>query len=446
MNETIDTNELDADAALIQAIDIIGDKRNGIVHAFGRIFQYYDEPKFFQYYARVADPALKLHGDYGTAGGFSFLSKKTAALKCLAEALERYALENTDSASITFAPASRLQKKYLDPRDVVSFSDGQRQLRPELRLDPAGPFGWVLGKEISSNEDIYIPAQLVYLLYKRQIGESIVRMPISTGAAAGTSLSAAIYRGMCEIIERDAFMITYLNKLQRIPVAINNPRNPAMKLIAQMAKNYNIDLRLFDISTDLEMYTFLAVAVDTTGIGAAISTGLKSSLDPMEAMIGALHEVFHPRTWIRREKENFDGADDLSAPLSLSQRGLLWARKEAIEQLDFLLQNKRKPISVESYQNRSKGSTQKDLTYMATVLDEMDYHTYYVDITPKNGGIAKSSFKVAMVIIPELHPLYLDERFRYLGGNRIYDVPVKLGYLDKAHGEHELNAFPHPFL
>ncbi len=68
----------------------------------------------------------------------------------------------------------------------------------------------------------------------------------------------------------------------------------------------------------------------------------------------------------------------------------------------------------------------------------------YVDIS--NNKLKKYGIKVVKVIIPQLQPLYLDERYPYLGGTRLYEVPIKLGFLKTAKQENELNKIPHPFL
>jgi ribosomal protein S12 methylthiotransferase accessory factor len=69
-----------------------------------------------------------------------------------------------------------------------------------------------------------------------------------------------------------------------------------------------------------------------------------------------------------------------------------------------------------------------------------------VDITPNIAAVRHTAFKVVMVIIPELQPMHLDERHPYLGGERLYQMPVTLGYKDRPSREEELNPFPHPFL
>lgn len=78
------------------------------------------------------------------------------------------------------------------------------------------------------------------------------------------------------------------------------------------------------------------------------------------------------------------------------------------------------------------------------MLKEKDIEAVYVDIThPK---IKKHGIVVVKVFIPKLQPLYLDECYPYLGGNRLYDVPVQLGFLKVPNQEFQLNKIAHPFL
>jgi len=439
--------ELDIDIALQQAISSIGDKKNNILFSFGRIYQYADEPKFFQYFAKIIDLSEKKGVGHGTASGFSFFSQKLAALKCLLEALERYALKNYDPGSLVFAPSSSLKKPYLALSSIASFSDRQRSANPLLSIDYNGPFSWIPGKQLLSLKDAYIPAQLVYLSYRRKPGEGLLRLPISTGAASGTAYSASVYRGLCEIIERDAFMITYLNKLPRARVPLEKTKNEDIRKLLDIIKNYDLKAYSFDITTDLGIYSFLSVIYDKTGLAAAISTGLKSSLNPTEALLGSLQEAIHPRTWLRREKDNFSGnRADLMKPVELSPRGLLWSSLNAVSQLDFLLKSTTITKPIDEYKDESEKTSEANLRKTVTLLQKHGYDAYAVDITPNLPSLKNTKFNVVMTIVPQLQPLYLDERFPFLGGNRLYTVPVTLGYFKKPKKESELHEFPHPFL
>lgn len=443
----INDKELELDVALKQVINSIGDRRNNLLSSFGRIFQYADEPKFFQYYAKLNDFPTKQQESHGNASGFSFFSQKLAVLKCLLEALERYALYNFNKEDIIFSTANKLNKPFLDISTVASFSKKQRKLNSDLTLHLKGPYSWVIGKKLPTMEDVYIPAQLVYLSFRRKQGEGLIRLPISTGAACGTAYSSAIYRGICEIVERDAFMITYLNKLPRSRVPLDKSKNEDIQKIFNIAKSYNLQVYSYDITTDLNIYTFLTVIHDCTGIAASLSTGLKSSLNPTEALLGSIQEAFHPRTWLRREKDKFVGdKSELDKPYELSTRGILWSSPDAVEKLSFLLHSTKETKPIEEFKDESKKTSEENLQKTIKILNNSGYNPYFVDITPNLPNIRKTNIKVVMTIVPELQPLYLDERYPFLGGDRLYSVPVKLGYLKNPSNENTLNKYPHPFL
>ena len=59
--------------------------------------------------------------------------------------------------------------------------------------------------------------------------------------------------------------------------------------------------------------------------------------------------------------------------------------------------------------------------------------------------IRNIGFRVVKTIVPKLQPLYLWEQFKYLGGERLYQVPVTLGYFQSRLPEKDLNPTPHPF-
>lgn len=444
---TIDDIGIDCDKALDQAIKNIGYKKNNLLYFFGRIYQYSDEPNFFSYNAELNKSLSDKTPDEGSASGYSFFSLKLAVLKCLSEALERYALKHFNKKDIIISPIDKLNKPYIDPIKIVGLSDNQRKESKDLKLNIDGPYGWVLGKKIPSLEDVYVPSQLIYFTYRRQLREGLIRLPISTGAASGTAYSAAIYRGLCEVIERDAFIITYLNKLPRSKIPLHKSENIKVKKILEIVDNYNLQIKSFDISTDIGVYVFLTTICDDTGIASAISVGMKSGLDPTGTLLGSMQEAFHSRAWIRNKKDQFIGKkSDLMKPLVLLERALLWSSIDSLKNLDFLLNSTKETVSIDDYEDRSTETSAGNLAKTIESLRDKGYDSYFVDITPELPSIKNTKFKVVMTIVPELQPMHLDERYPYLGGARLYNVPVKLGYLKKSNNQSDLHKFPHPFL
>ena len=133
-------------------------------------------------------------------------------------------------------------------------------------------------------------------------------------------------------------------------------------------------------------------------------------------------------------------------PVDLSTRGLLWSISESTTHLDFLLKTKNFGSNIDEYKNQETKSTFKNMNKVVSILQQSGYESFYIDITPDLPNIKKSKFKSVMTIVPELQPMYLDERYKFLGGTRVYSVPEKLGYTKISEKEENLNKFPHPFL
>ena len=72
----------------------------------------------------------------------------------------------------------------------------------------------------------------------------------------------------------------------------------------------------------------------------------------------------------------------------------------------------------------------------------MNYDVLYKDILVPS--LKDLNYSVVKVIIPQMQPVYLDERYPLLGSERLYQVPKILGYESKT--EEKLNKYPHPFL
>jgi ribosomal protein S12 methylthiotransferase accessory factor len=256
--------------------------------------------------------------------------------------------------------------------------------------------------------------------------EPIVRFPITTGAAFSTSLSGAIYRGICEIVERDAFMIAYLGKLERPGVDLEKSGKKIKELRDLYAK-YNLELHIIDITTNLKIPAMLGIIVDKTGLGPAITVGLSADLSPKKAAVKSALEALHSRPWIRRLMLSGNKNTNIN---TFEGRALYWSKTEMIKKLDFFLKAKHKIILSE--RERNNFSTSKKLSKMIEMLKQNNLSTYFVDLSDKK--LKKYGLCVVKVLIPKLQPLFLNEDFKYLGNSRLLV------------GSRNLNKIPHPFL
>ena len=416
-----------------------------LVESFERVRQHYDEPKFWYYSASINDKHLKHDGAHfhSEASGVSFFSQNLAVLKALAEAIERYNNFAFFDEDIDFEGSySKIKMDAINPTKFVYFSDKQlRQAKyKKFRIGNKSTFRWTEMRSLDGKKSYLVPCQAIYLSYQRTRSEPALYPSISTGAAGHSGLQAAILSGIYEVIERDAFMIYYLNKLKPKRYDLSSSNNEKIKKLLETAERYKLKIFSLDIKTDLSVPAVASVVIDDSGFSKAVSVGLKAHLDTESAIIGSINEAFHTRTWIR-EAYIQNPTSVLKSKLiknsTIKNRGLFWYSPESISKLNFFINDldfeKIKPANIEL-------SVQNQLHILKKILEDIGYKVYYKDISSKY--FKDIPFKVVKIIIPGMQPVYLNENYPLHGGERLQSVPVRLGYKNKMN----LNTYPHPFL
>jgi ribosomal protein S12 methylthiotransferase accessory factor len=201
-------------------------------------------------------------------------------------------------------------------------------------------------------------------------------------------------------------------------------------------------LHLFYSKTDLRIHSFISIVIDKTRNPPIIGCGLKASIDPEEAALGSIEESFNAMPWKRELAEKFPNKKIKPESISsFEDRIIYWNQRGMLKELDFLLKNPNE-IKLSELQNYTSGSCINDLQFVKEDLKNKNLETIVVDVTPID--VEQIGFKEVKVIIPRMQPLYLQEKYKYLGGSRLYEIPKLLGFKQKK--EEELNKTPHPFL
>lgn len=409
-----------------------------IIKKVSRMTNYNDEPKVFTY---VAHYETNHKNDSRSSSGTSF-NQKRALVKALGEAIERYCLNVVDGKNLTSANISELPIQYIDPFKIPSFSKNQLSKKEFERFifSKNTKFKWVEGYSYTKQKKVLIPAQLVYTSYNLLPNEPYIRFPISTGAAAHTSFNQALYTGICEIVERDSFMIYYLNTMSAPIIDIHTVRSKEVHRILSMLNRYKLELTVIDMTTDLQIPVYVAILLDKTGNGPGVSVGLKAGFNGLEVLIGAIEESLMVRTWTRDKFIYGNTSFKLPRTIkTIDQRAYFWFKQNMLRHLKFLFDATAiKKLEVSTINNED------GLEKAVRLLKQADIDIYYVDITQKE--VKQAGFTVLKVFIPELCPLYFDEEYPYLGPSRLYRAPVKLGVFPKPKLESDFNRIPHPIL
>lgn len=388
-----------------------------------------DEPKFSHYFALLdfsKSIGIKPVEEV-VAAGVSFKSKYLALLKCLGESIERYSLFAFKQESLVFSKFINLKTKALNP-----------SIYTDSPLTEKVNFGWIKGFSLTNNKEQLIPAQLAILRFKTIYREPLLTSPISTGAAGGFDRESTILRAIYEIIERDAAMTMYLNKIKTPQIDIGAINNKLIQSISSTFKKYKLEWALFDITNDLKIPVFLSILIDRTGIGPALCLTAKASLHIEDAIIGSIEECLMIRLGVRFLKfrnQSDNHKIDPTRLVTLNERSLYWSTLDRLDKLSFFLDQVPRPIKIKKLNITPK----QELNTLIKMISESGYEISYVDITPDL--FKKTGYLIYKVIIPGLQPLYIVEKEREFVEQRLKKVAKYFGK-----NKFKINKFPHPFL
>lgn len=190
---------------------------------------------------------------------------------------------------------------------------------------------WLAGHDVATGEHIWVPREAVIL---DRTEETPRFWQSSDGLASGNSETEAILHGLLERIERDADRLwRLLSRQKRLAAAIDpaDIADPVAEALVARFREAGLDLRLFDITSDLAVPTY-AAALAEAGILARrqplfhdVTIGYGTHPVAARAVIRALTEVAQSRlTYISGARDDLF-AETFSRPLAAETRALFEA-------------------------------------------------------------------------------------------------------------------------
>lgn len=369
--------------------------------------------------------------------GHDFFDQQKTIRKSLSEAVERYLWENTTAPYKNrqiFSSYNELKYKKLDIFSLQGFTQDQKKSTIKLQFTSETIFSWLPGFSLTGNKTLYCPTSLVSLNYFRSSDEPMLRWNITTGQATRPSLAEAKLQAILEIIERDAFMISYLNKLtpKKISISHYSDLDKDIASIYDDCMRYNLELHLLALPTDFPVHCIIAVIIDRSGLGPALTVGASCSFDIENCIKHATSEALSVRFYLKDkfQKEhcgkNFDRLERL----------IYWSKPENIDKLNFFLEG---TDTIQVPLLESKFNIEEKLCILISAFRSKKYELCCIDMSDKE--LKNAGFESVSIISPEMQPLHLNEEIPYFGGKRLKEVPLMFGY-DAAS---IINTIPHPF-
>jgi ribosomal protein S12 methylthiotransferase accessory factor len=356
-----------------------------------------------------------------------------AARLAIVEALERYSSCMYDSRQFRWATADELGDAALDldllPRcSAAELADRRCPVRP---VDRTARMRWVRGLSLTGRCERWVPAVLAYLNIPPASAGELFTLQISTGCAAHVDPAAAVCNAVCEVVERDAVSLTWL---QRLPLPRIEPNVAGGWRSGAHEPGWQTVL--YDATTDLGIPTVYGVEVAPAGSFGTVVT-CATDLDPARAIAKARREGDAGRVAVRMAPPVSSPVEDFEA---VWEGAAYMARAEHLGAFGFLLASSRR-VAVSDLVSLATGTPEGDLRVLVERLAERGLDVVVVDLTTDEA--ARAGLWVVRAVIPGLQPLSFNYRARFLGHPRLYDAPPRMGY--RSWAEPDLNPWPQPF-
>jgi ribosomal protein S12 methylthiotransferase accessory factor len=393
--------------------------------------------------------------------GYSFRASRASAI---AETLERYAGHlPRGKRSTVYGSYRQLRDQAIDPERFGLYSPQQyAQLGTRTdakRCVPYHPdlqFTWVWGYSLRARKPVLVPEQIAYYSMQsmRPLTEQFIREN-SNGCALGSSLEEAILYGLIEVLERDAFLITWYGRLKLPAIDMMSTRDSQLKLAIERAERIlNFTYHAFDNTTDFGLPIILVVGVNRADETPKMVCSAGAHWDPDRALANAFLETSGMAFTLKNApsqdwERGRQCMEDSSLIQSIHEHAIVGAMPAAFSRIGFLLQDQSpEPMSVRFASQYAAAGSHNDLTRILTdLVDRVLSRGYDIVIVDQTAPeLRTQDLYCVRVLVPGLVPMTFGHGFeRTYGLERLYRIPQELGYADHILSESELNPYPHPF-
>lgn len=433
------------DPQLLRLLDLVS-PRVGVIRNFSKVTRGVEEPNPpIMYQATLAHFDYRLAPPEERVAAGKGLTDEQAMRAAFGEAIEHYCGAQVNEPETRMASWTEVKDSAICPPEFVLYSDSQyaRPNFPHHQWKESDVLTWTGVRELPTGREVLAPAALVYLTSSMSRTEDRLTFATSNGLAAGPDVEFATLNALCELVERDAFLITWMNKLPAPEIDFAGVDGLAADIRNHYAA-FGTNVRSFNVTTDLPIYVMMSIALDTTGKGPAATVGLGCSLDPGAALLKSLLEVCqtHPGE-VRRFKDGppTDRLQRYEDVITLLDHSAFLMIPQHLSEFSFLLDNGRR-VSIADLPNGSSGNVQVDLETCIAALTEKGCRVAYADLTTPD--IIPFGMRVVRGIATGLQPMHFGFGQERLGGRRLYEVPKIMGYTTDVRMEKDLNRCPHP--
>ena len=360
-----------------------------------------------------------------------------AKASALCEGLERFSAVFRGDEPRRPARFVDLGAEAIHPGTFLLFSDkqyGEREARNAHRpahdeiplpFDPEAEIDWTPVWSLTRQAVRWLPTAFCYFHAPHDASQTFCWSD-SNGNAAGNTREEAILQGFLELVERDSVALWWYNRLRRPAVDLDSFAEPYFPALRALLARRHRDLWALDLTSDLGVPAFAAVSRRTDGGMEQIMLGFGAHLDARLALLRAVTEM------IQIHGQLLDAPADQLPSYLTAKETVDWLQTATVDNQPYLRPLEGRSRVASSYRPCETDDLLDDVLACQALVERHGMEMLVLDQTRPEIGLP-----VVKVIVPGLRHFWA----RFAPG-RLYDVPVRLGWLTQPVPEEQLNPVP----
>ncbi|WP_416515837.1 TOMM precursor leader peptide-binding protein [Bacillus velezensis] len=393
--------------------------------------------------------------EYGSGRTYNFYDSENSSIL---EALERYVGMHPRRTKTNIRGSyNQLKEIAINPERLTLHNKNQynepgykfEYYTDDLELNWCWSYSW---KEKQSK---LLPETMVYyrLLNQEEQKHNRFVYETSNGCALGSSIEEAIFYGLLEVIERDAFLVAWYTQRPLTKISLDNAKDKNLLIIKDLIESQGYELYIFDTTMETGIPSVWVLIVNPDN-NASVKTYSAAGAhpNPEKAILSALVEVstsfaIYEEEFIKQRDKAAEMVKDSGKVQVMNDHVLLYSHPDAYERLSFLFSKDN--IEDIDKQYKSWYENNPDDNFTNEVIKLMNkVTTIFGDIFIVNQTsleLEELNLNGVKVLVEGMLTMSFGHQYRRINLKRLQHAVKFLKSNKTIKSEQDINPYPHPF-
>ncbi|WP_426827881.1 TOMM precursor leader peptide-binding protein [Bacillus thuringiensis] len=394
--------------------------------------------------------------EYGSGRTYNFYDSEKSSIL---EALERYVgMHPRRTKTVIHGSYKQLKDKAFDPKKLTLHDKSQYE-EPGYGYIPYSDdleYNWCWVYSWKEKAPVLLPETMIYyrLLNDNSKPRNRFVYETSNGCALGNSIEEAIFYGLLEVIERDAFLVSWYTKRPLTRINLEDVEDKNLLIITELIEAEGYDIHIFDTTMETGIPSVWVMMINPKE-NAPVKTYSAAGAhpNPEKAILGALVEVttsfaIYEEVFLKDREKAAEMVSDSGKVQVMDDHVLLYSHPETLERFSFLFTEESKTKNIREcykswYEEEPSMNFTREVKHLLNVVSDTFGDILIVNQT--SSELEKSNLKAVKVFVEGMLTMSFGHQYRRINlkriqqGENFFRQAVTIQTMD------DVNLDPHPF-